>query len=610
MKLSELIKLHILKRLPALIGTAVIVALFSLYYVGILDVSFIQRPEKWKDNIYLFTAIFADDEKTENQGDVIENTTPAPDKDNAESTDTNTENKRPESTENSTVPGANILTFESVSAMKEAGYYLTDKVYDESCIFAKLTPEYPWPDEFSYTWKTYDEQKVTTFEDGTESKVETMRASAERPALELYMGYIIYDDNGALYIIGPDGSVLRQFSDTEFIPAFTRDKEGRPLFYRNTSYTEKYPTELSQEENEEGEREWLNTSTLTIHDKIYYYLDASGQNFQKSDYNDATDNRGLYFDYPAYYGTTDSPLKRYYRNTTKFVTDLDSKTSVLDSMNWLFSKETVKVGELEFDKDGYLITDEEIPEDTPEEERETLAKMFPYTMAYNYSEGYATVFMDIDWSYEHDVENEEGEIEKKSFDVTTNELRVVNTDGDVMFDSRKNFFSNLSWTAHEKYTSPLRTDLSSIGSYYFDHGLMRVRLQSWDCYYFAEFDTVKIVTDESLLIKPNGEVFNIPTGYNLISYSDGILLLEKDGKYGYLNYLSNWIRDPELVDAKPFLEGVAVCKNTEGNYGAIDTKGNAVIPFHYSYVSNISSGTIVAFSESSGWTVYQKMTNQ
>lgn len=609
MKLSELIKLHILKRLPALLATAVIVALFSLYYVGILDVSFIQRPEKWKDNIYLFTAIFADEKEETEENNVIQNTEPVPDTKIPEKEDKKEENKKPVDPDEE-APLANILKFETVSAMKEAGYHLTDKVYDESCVFAKLVPEYSWPDKLSYTRKTYDEQKVTTFEDGTESKVETIRASSERPALDLYMGYIIYDDNGVLYLIGPDGAVLRQYSDVEFIPAYTRDKEGRPLFYKNTSYKEEYPTKLSEEENEEGEREWEKTETLTIHDKVYYYLDKNGQTFQKSDYNDATDNRGLYFDYPAYYGTTDSPLKRYYRNTTKFFTDLDSNTTVLDSMNWLFSKETVKVGELEFDKDGYLVTEEEIPEDTPEEERETLTSMFPYTMAYNYSENYATVFMDIDWSYEHDVENDEGKTEKKSFDVTTNELRVINNEGEVMFESRKNFFSNLSWTAHEKYTSPLKNDISSIGSYYFDHGLMRVRLQSWDCYYFAEYDTVKIVTDEDLLIRPNGEVFTIPTGYKLISYSDGVLLLEKDGKYGYLNYLSNWIRDPELLDAKPFLEGIAVCKNNEGNYGAIDTKGNAVIPFHYSYMSNISGGTILAFSESSGWTVYQKMTNQ
>ncbi len=608
MKPSELIKLHILKRLPALLATGVIVALFSLYYVGILDVSFITRPEKWKDNIYLFMEIFSDGEESIEENNVIQSTDSVPDDNKPEKQD-KPESNKPAKDEGEAPPSAQILKFETVSAMKEAGYYLTDRVYDETCVFAKLVPEYPWPDKFTYTWKTFDEQKVTTYEDGTESTVETVRSTAERPALELYMGYIIYDDNGVLYLIGPDGAVLREYSDTEFIPAYTRDKEGRPLFYRNNSYTEKYPTELSEEENEDGEREWLKTSSITIHDKIYYYLDRSGQNFQKSSYNDATDNRGLYFDYPAYYGTTDSNLKRYYRNSTKFFTDLDSNTTVFDSMNWLFSRETVKVGELEFDKDGYLVTDEEIPEDTPEEERETLTSMFPYTMAYNYSEGYATVFLDVDWSYEHDVENDEGEIEKKSFDVTTNELHVINTEGDVMFEARKNFFSDLSWTAHEKYTSPLLTDISSIGSYYFDHGLMRIRLQSWDCYYFAEFDTVKIVTDDDLLIRPNGEVFTIPTGYNLISYSDGVLLLEKDGKYGYLNYLSNWIRDPELLDAGPFIEGIAVCKNTEGNYGAIDTKGNAVIPFHYSYISNISSGTIVAYSESSGWTVYQKMTN-
>ena len=116
-----------------------------------------------------------------------------------------------------------------------------------------------------------------------------------------------------------------------------------------------------------------------------------------------------------------------------------------------------------------------------------------------------------------------------------------------------------------------------------------------------------MVTDEDVLVSPTGKRFDIPSGYDLISYSDGILLLEKDGEYGYLNTYGNWIRDPELLDAKPFLEGVAVCKNIEGNYGVIDTNGKAIIPFNYDYISNISSGTIAAFSKTTGWTVFQKM---
>ena len=39
----------------------------------------------------------------------------------------------------------------------------------------------------------------------------------------------------------------------------------------------------------------------------------------------------------------------------------------------------------------------------------------------------------------------------------------------------------------------------------------------------------------------------------------------------------------------------------------IDTKGNAVIPFKYDYVSNISSGLVAAYKEGSGWDIYTKM---
>ncbi len=609
MKITELIKLHVLKRLPAIIGAVLIAALFSLYYIGFIDFSFIERPDGWKENIDLFVEMI-DNKKESN--DKNENsapeTTPEEDKKEEDKDSSSPEtDKTPETTppDNNTdkTPSYQMPTFLSVSEMKEKGYRLTDKIYDESCVFAKLTPKYDWPKEFSYSWKSYDKEKVTYFDDGTETKVEPVRTSGERAALEMYMGYIIYDNDGEIFLIGPDGQVMLKYDDKEFIPAYTRDKEGRPLFYKYNTFTEKYPTVLG-EEKENGDREWKKTAELKIKDKVYYYLAPNGQYFQKSDYNDATDNRGLYFDYPSYYGTSDSRLKRYYINTTKFFTTLKGETSVLDVMSWTYSKDKLKLADFKFDRDGVLITDKEPAKN---EEPKTKKDLFPYTMAYNYSEKYATVFMDIEWTYDHDKEND-GIKKVETYDAMTNELRVIDENGKIMFESRKNFFSDLSWTAHEKFSKPLLSGIDSIGSYYFDHGLMRMRVQSWDCYYFAEFDTVKIVTDEDILIRPNGQRFNLPTGYKLISYSDGILLLEKDGEYGYMNYLGNWIRDPELLDAGPFLEGVAVCKNTEGNYGVIDTEGKAVIPFTYKYISNISGGTMVAYSETGGWTVYQKLT--
>ena len=595
MKFSEFIKLNILKRLPAIIATGVISALFSLYYIGLLDVSFIERPDGWKDNINFFSELLNGEEKK--PSDELKEDDPAPEKDDKEDEKAPAPNKKPERVPVTNAP--QMLTYKTVAEMKGEGYYLTDKVFDESCVFAKLTPEYAWPDTFSSSWKAYDKEVVTHYEDGTESTVETVRYSGERAALELYMGYIIYDNDGELLLIGPDGAVLTNYKDTEFIPAYTRDLEGRPLFYKKKTFKEKYPTVLGKED-ENGNKKWDKTAELKIEDREYYYLAKDGKTFKKADYNDATDNRGLYFDYPSYYGSTSSKFKRYYLNTTKFFTTLKGETSVKDDVRWAFSKDKLDLSLFKFDKEGLLITD-------IEEDKKPKAELFPYTHAYNYSEKYATVFMDINWSYDHDMEHD-GIDEIKTYEMTTNELRVVNEDGEVMFESRKNFFSDLSWTAHERYARPLLSGIDSIGSYYFDHGLMRLRIQSWDCYYQAQFDTVKVVTDEDVLVRPNGEIFSLPTGYKMISYSDGIILLEKDGSYGYMNHLGNWIRDPYLIDAKPFLEGVAVCKNSEGYYGVIDTDGKAVIPFNYQYISNISGGTIAAYSETGGWTVYQKLT--
>lgn len=611
MKFSELFKIHFLRRLPAFLGAGLIAALFTLYYVGIIDFSFIDRPEAWKNNLsYLSGMVYGEDGEaappvSEDVGDdsTADNSASA-EPENQEGSQKPAPQKpsKPQKGENVT-PVVTVPTFKTVAEMKSEGYYLTNKPYDSTTVFAKLECDYDWPEAFSYSWKTYDTQVATTYTDGNETTVEDIRATGERAALELYMGYIIYDADKTLYLIGPDGSVICKYNDEAYIPAYTRDLNGRPLFYQKTSYTAKYPTVLG-EKDENGNHKWDKTANLTVYDKIYYYLTPYGT-FAKSDYNDVSDNRGLYFDYPSYYGTSDNNLDRYYYNTTKFFTDLKGKTEILNCLSWNYSKDKIKFAELKFDEEGFLVTDKEPAEG---EERKTFASMFPYTMAYNYQGGYASVLMDIEWSYEHDVKNEEGKTEKKKFDVVTNEMRVVDKDGKIMFSSRKNHFSEYGWTAHEVYKKPLYKDIRSLGSYYFDHGLMRLRAQTFDCYLYAEYDETKIVTDEDILVRPTGEQFNIPQGYNLISYSDGILLLEKDGKYGYMNYLGSWIRDPEFPDARPFIEGVAAAQSKEGNWGMINTDGEFVIPCFYSYISDISSGTVAAYSESTGWTVYQKLT--
>lgn len=599
LKFSELFKIHFIKRISAVLVTVFCVAFFGLYYVGVFDISFIDRPKSWEGNLDEFISALTKSYKTPPLEDDPAEPEPEPEPSDTDATDPSKPNRPRPNGGNQEGDGNEKLTFDFVSSLKEAGYRLSDKVWDQSCVFAILDTPYELPQQYTYSKTTYDKEVFTTYDDGRETTRDVVRDVRERRALETYMGYIIYDDFGKLYLISPDGGIMCRYDDSQYIPAYTRDKEGRPLFYRErTDYLE-YPTEKG-EADENGDKEWLQTAELTVKSKEYYYLSANGQSFVKSDYNDATDNRGLYFDYPTYYGTGDSNLSRYCLNTTAVFTPEKGDTVIENRLRWLFSSQNVNLVELKFDRYGKNLLDEN---------GDDLKTMFPYTKAYNYTGGYATVMCDIKWDYYHDKKNEDGTTENEYVEVTSNELRIVDRNGNIMFDSRKNYYSELGWTANERFVEPLSRTIDSLGSYYFDHGYMRLRAQSYDRFYFTDLDTVFIVSDEDILVDPRGNQYHIPSGYKLVSYSDGIMLLEKDGLYGYMNIAGVWIRKPDMKYAAPFLEGVAVCTDNSGSYGVIGTGGKTLIPFNYDYISTISGGTVTAYSESGGWTIYQKLTN-
>ena len=583
LKNTERFNWQLKKRLPATVAAVLFFFVFVLYYLGVYDIAFIERPESWKNNLTELRAALSsgffgggrpdDDNKSDTERPAGDETS------GQEETTVPEETKAPAKYDYPTEDmGATMYTvYPTVAELSEEGYSRSDLIYNSSgsFAFAKLSLEYGFPNSFSYSKKTYDAEKVTFYEDGTESTCETVRETGVRRAVELYMGYILYDDVGALYILGPDGAVLGRYDDNDYIPAYTRDTSGRPLFYRTYSYSVDYPTETG-EEDEDGKKEWISSDTLKFEKKRFYYLNESGS-FVESDYNDDVENRGLYFDYPSWYGSTDSDLSRYYKNITTVFTDLDGKTTVKATPKWLFRSSAPDY-------------------DDPE-------TVFRYNWAYSFRENYAVVSTDIDWSYYHEKE-EDGVTEEVS--VTSKELRVVDKNGIYTFESRKNYVSDLGWTANERYVDPLQKGIESIGSYYFDHGLLRLRVQSYDRYYFTDLDSVKIVSDDDILVYPDGKKFNLPGGYSLKGYSDGMILLEKDGKYGYMNTSGAWVIQPELEEARPFVEGVAAMKKN-GKWGMVDTQGKAVIPFIYDYVSDISSGNAAAYSPDSGWLVYQKM---
>jgi len=104
-----------------------------------------------------------------------------------------------------------------------------------------------------------------------------------------------------------------------------------------------------------------------------------------------------------------------------------------------------------------------------------------------------------------------------------------------------------------------------------------------------------------------GNVFESPAGYTLAGYADGILLLERQGKYGYYHKDGYWLAQPIYTYAQPFMEGLGVIGFAGGKVGAIDVAGNVVIPFTYEYISAPSSGLMAVFSKKDGWSVLVKV---
>ncbi|MBQ1934601.1 MAG: WG repeat-containing protein, partial [Clostridia bacterium] len=89
---------------------------------------------------------------------------------------------------------------------------------------------------------------------------------------------------------------------------------------------------------------------------------------------------------------------------------------------------------------------------------------------------------------------------------------------------------------------------------------------------------------------------------------DGVLLLERDGLYGYYSIEGRWIAQPIFTFARPFAEGLGVIGFANGIKGVIDTEGNVVIPFEYEEISQVSTGIIAAYSETIGnWQFFGKV---
>ena len=178
-------------------------------------------------------------------------------------------------------------------------------------------------------------------------------------------------------------------------------------------------------------------------------------------------------------------------------------------------------------------------------------------------------------------------------------LLFIDTAGKIVLDSHLNYYDYNGNPAYEWFYAPERLTSDALGSVYFSYGYMRVTSVT-----FSISNSTEVLRTRELLVDKEGNFLSMPGDYTLVAYSDGIAVLEKDGKYGYYSQKGRWIVDPNYTEAMAFSGGIGVVRDQSGKYHAFDTNGNEIIPGVFDYLSAPSMGMILAYRQEDGWMLF------
>ncbi len=489
--------------------------------------------------------------------------------------------------------------------LSDEGYGTTNLPFDSTYMkIGVMTPNFTVPSEYTLRKKTVTKTSVVQNEMYGEFGIEETEVETDRPAVEIYMGYFIVDNGETLSVYSRSGTpLMSNYDDTVYIPAYERDRDGNPLFYQNgfrqsgmfdregleiREYTKKELEEIAKDEKNlpkttldeknYGKRvkltrepeSWEKTyylegkileegegNPVMEEAKAYYTLSPYGIGFAYSAFNDLTDGRGLRFDYPSYYGLTDNGLTLAVKLRDLYTQPIGKPLEMKHDPIWAYTA------------GGYEATE------------------YEFKRAYNFSEGLGCVVTE---PYYKD-----------------GGLYFVDGSGRRLFPTKDQYTNNTDRIVITTLMPPVDTGEASIGSFYYDHGLVRVRRESIDGTNYIWDHVIRYLDTEDILIDRSGNEFPIPEGYELVSYSDGVILLKRHGQYGYMDYTGKWIAEPVYKDGKPFSEGLGVLTTADGRCGVIDVSGNVVVPFEYSSISSCSDGVMAAYHPERGWQILRKM---
>ena len=104
----------------------------------------------------------------------------------------------------------------------------------------------------------------------------------------------------------------------------------------------------------------------------------------------------------------------------------------------------------------------------------------------------------------------------------------------------------------------------------------------------------------NLVIPIEHEVLDGALYTDFKSFSEGLVAIYRNGKYGYMNKQRELVIPYKYQDAQDFKNGLAIVVNQNDKYGAINRLGNVVIPFKFNYLSSFSDG-LALYTEDNHW---------
>ena len=88
--------------------------------------------------------------------------------------------------------------------------------------------------------------------------------------------------------------------------------------------------------------------------------------------------------------------------------------------------------------------------------------------------------------------------------------------------------------------------------------------------------------------------------YKELFFSEGLVCVEQNDKFGYMDKAGKQVIPPRYDDAQPFSEGLAAVM-IEGKYGYIDRSGKMVIPPQFEDAGPFSEGLAPSSSNGNQW---------